>query len=358
MDIRSKKTQVALVVAAFVIFAVAATAYYATRRKGAEDGGTVRQEVPPAEQTDPPETKTEGYRGAARSEIYWNDLEALEAGDPEADSSEAIPRAERHAPGEINVEDLFGDCRDASAPPLQERAPAPRTSSGGGGGGGGSARRQPSQGQAEPRPSQGGQTEQAAPAAEAPAADPPAPVKRTGAISSLDEDVFGELGSGFSTLDGSDRWVSGGPDRPYRCMFMRDEKVRTGQRVTVRLLEDLVVGSVHIPQNTHLQGVCTIADRMELSFTSIDLGGRILSLRFQAYDTDGGRGIYCSDISKGVQEATGQGLSTVTTTLNSRLGRVARDAAAVGASVVRSKTGEATVSVPAGYTFYIIEEKR
>ena len=34
------------------------------------------------------------------------------------------------------------------------------------------------------------------------------------------------------------------------------------------------------------------------------------------------------------------------------------DAASVGASIVRNKAGEATVSVPAGYTFYIIQQTR
>jgi hypothetical protein len=141
-------------------------------------------------------------------------------------------------------------------------------------------------------------------------------------------------------------------------MFTRDEKVKSGQRVTVRLLEDLIVGTTHIPRNTHLQGVTTISDRMELSINSLDMGGRILTFHFEAFDTDGGKGIYCSDLSQTRKEITEQGVATASTTLNSRLGRVARDAASVGASIVRSKSGEATVSVPAGYTFYIIEQER
>ena len=58
------------------------------------------------------------------------------------------------------------------------------------------------------------------------------------------------------------------------------------------------------------------------------------------------------------EKAADQGLSTISSALSSRLGKVARDAAAVGASIVRSRSGEVTVTVPAGYTFYIIEEKR
>lgn len=97
---------------------------------------------------------------------------------------------------------------------------------------------------------------------------------------------------------------------------------------------------------------------MEVSISSLDMGGRIVSLGFEAFDTDGGKGIYCSDLSQVRQEITEQGVATVSTGLSNRLGRVARDAAAVGASIVRNKAGEATVSVPAGYTFYIMEEKR
>ena len=88
------------------------------------------------------------------------------------------------------------------------------------------------------------------------------------------------------------------------------------------------------------------------------MGGRILSFHFEAYDTDGGKGIYCSDLSDAAKKASDQGLSTISSTLSSRLGRVARDAATVGASIIRNKAGEVTVSVPAGYTFYIIEETR
>ena len=175
-------------------------------------------------------------------------------------------------------------------------------------------------------------------------------------MSSLDEDVASDLGNGFSTLDGADRWVGAEVGKPYRCMFTRDEKVKSGQRITVRLLEDLVIGGTHVPQNTHLQGVVQVSDRMEVRISSLDMGGRILTLNFEAYDTDGGEGIYCSDLSQTGKAVAEQGLSTLSSTLNSRLGRVARDAATVGASIIRNKAGEATVSVPAGYTFYIIEK--
>ena len=88
------------------------------------------------------------------------------------------------------------------------------------------------------------------------------------------------------------------------------------------------------------------------------MGGRILTFHFEAFDTDGGKGIYCSDLGKAGKEAAEQGLATAGGLLNTRLGRVARDAASVGVSLIRSKAGETTVAVPAGYTFYIIQQER
>ena len=58
---------------------------------------------------------------------------------------------------------------------------------------------------------------------------------------------------------------------PFRCMFVRDQKVVDGQRVTVRLLEDYSADGVFVPANTHLAAVCKVSDRLELSVRSIEI---------------------------------------------------------------------------------------
>lgn len=297
--------------------------------------------IPEADLGEEEESKTDSYRrGDALSHSdYWDSLAEAE------EEQDRSPERGSRRPAAATVDDLFGDCRDAPQPSGQ---PGGGPSRRGGGGSAASPAVEAVEDAATPEPLSD------EPPKEVTAARPQ--VKRSGAVGSLDEDVSADLGNGFSTLDGTDRWVGPDAGKPYRCMFIRDEKVRSGQRITVRLLEDLLVGGVHIPRNTHLQGVVTVSERMEISLTSLDIGGRILLFRFEAVDTDGGRGIYCSDLSEARRQATDQGLATANATLNSRLGRVARDAAAVGASIVRGKGGEATVSVPAGYTFYIIEK--
>ena len=314
---------------------------YLVPRKGDSKQESVVAVIPEADLTEGDESKTGSYRRSSRaSNEYWSaQEEESEDASPEPSSTK---KEDSRRPKPQDVESLFGDCREApseSAPKQSRPAPPSKSETPKG----------------ASRPTEETHSQERSPE-ESPAPEPPRPaVKRSGAVSSLDEDVTTDLGNGFSTLDGTDRWVGAESGKAYRCMFTRDEKVRSGQRITVRLLEDLVVGGVHIPRNTHLQGVVSIADRMEVRISSLDIGGRILTLRFEAFDTDGGKGIYCSDLSAATKSATDQALSTASSTLNSRLGRIARDAATVGASIVRTKSGEATVSVPAGYTFYIIE---
>ncbi len=350
----SKRQRVFIFVALVItVVAVFAAILLLSRRQSSEEEEnveTILQTIPPADLQETDASKTGSYRRGGSGEYNSLPEEDVVPAEPEPSSrdrrspSAGEPADSRH-PGAIVVNDLFGEYQGGPETP-----PEPRQRSGGGG----ASRTQPPA--AEPPSPQEPVSESADETGSEP--EPVRQVKRSGAISSLDEDVSTDLGNGFSTLDGTDRWVNVSSGKPYRCMFIRDEKAKTGQRITVRLLEDLVVGGVHIPKNTHLQGVCKITDRMEVSITSLDMGGRIVSLGFEAYDTDGGKGIYCSDLSEVRREVTEQGVATATSELGSRLGRTARDVAAVGASIVRNKAGEATVSVPAGYTFYLMEEKQ
>ena len=297
--------------------------------------------IPEADLAEGDDSKTGSYRREPSIASYWDSLEPQQENEPPQESGSGG----RH-PARVDVDDLFGDCKESPAPRREGSGAAPK-------------RKNEAQKDNTPSPTAVVKDERADSSEARTAAVPGNPsVKRSGAVSSLDEDVASDLGSGFSTLDGTDRWVGSESGKAYRCMFTRDEKVRSGQRVTVRLLEDLVIGGVHIPRNTHLQGVASISNRLEVRISSLDMGGRILSLRFEAYDTDGGRGIYCSDLSEARRTASDQAVSTASSSMNSRLGRAARDVVSVGASIVRSKNGEATVSVPAGYSFYIIETNR
>lgn len=146
--------------------------------------------------------------------------------------------------------------------------------------------------------------------------------------------------------------------RPFRCMFVRDEKVSAGQRVMLRLLEELPVEGVVIPANAHLSAICKIGDRLELTVGAVEYGGRIVPVELDAYDADGLPGIYCPETvsGRGAKRATEDALSVGTRTVGGLVGDIASTVIRTGASIVKSASGEVKVAVTSGYEFYLVKK--
>ena len=134
---------------------------------------------------------------------------------------------------------------------------------------------------------------------------------------------------------------------PFRCMFVRDQKVVDGQRVTVRLLEDYSVDGVFVPANTHLAAMCKVSDRLELSVRSVEINGRILPLQLVAYDTDGMAGIYCPETSasRNSRRASSDAISAANSTFGGLVGDLANTVLRTGATIAKSASGELSVKV-------------
>ena len=147
---------------------------------------------------------------------------------------------------------------------------------------------------------------------------------------------------------------------PFRCMFVRDQKVVDGQRVTVRLLEDYSVDGVFVPANTHLAAVCKVSDRLELSVRSVEMNGRILPLQLVAYDTDGMAGIYCPETSasRNSRRASSDAISAANSTFGGLVGDLANTVLRTGATIAKSASGELSVKVVSGYEFYLVKLER
>lgn len=164
---------------------------------------------------------------------------------------------------------------------------------------------------------------------------------------------------GISSLDGeAEQEVE--EDRPVRCMFVRDEKLKSGQRVTLRLLEDAVVGGVVIPRDSHVSALCTIRDRLYLTVSSVEMNGRIRSLGLEGYDTDGSRGIYCPSVDgSAARTARDEALNIGQSALRGSIGNIASSVLRTGAGIIRSSSGNTTtVTVPSGYTIYLMKEEK
>lgn len=187
--------------------------------------------------------------------------------------------------------------------------------------------------------------------------EPPRPVvtRQSSSISTLDDDFSS---SGMSSLDDEGSLTISSESQPFKCMFAKESKVKNGQRVSVILLEDIMVGGIPVPKNTHLMARCKLSDRLELEFENIEIGGRILHLGYEAYDVDGSRGIYCPDVSATGKQVRSRGSNILSSTLSGRMGRIASEVLSTGVSIAQSAGGEITVSVPAGYTFYIVKSQK
>lgn len=179
-------------------------------------------------------------------------------------------------------------------------------------------------------------------------------VRRSGGVSS-----FGSSGTELSNLGEQDEFVTDDPSHPFKVKFAYDEKVSSGQRVTIRLCEDMVVDGVLIPVNTHLFATCSVGERLKLNISSIDINGKIYTLNYTAYDNDGAEGLYCpqsegSQIAKQIGQEAGQiAQSAISSAITGYPSRIFQS----GAQIVRSKGGKVTVSVTAGYTFYLMKSK-
>ena len=147
---------------------------------------------------------------------------------------------------------------------------------------------------------------------------------------------------------------------PFRCMFVRDQKVVDGQRVTVRLLDDYSVDGVFVPANTHLAAMCKVSDRLELSVRSVEINGRILPLQLVAYDTDGMAGIYCPETSasRNSRRASSDAISAANSTFGGLVGDLANTVLRTGATIAKSASGELSVKVVSGYEFYLVKSER
>ena len=170
-----------------------------------------------------------------------------------------------------------------------------------------------------------------------------------GIITSLDDDVD----------DPSVRYSSSAKV-PFRCMFVRDQKVVDGQRVTVRLLEDYSVDGVFVPANTHLAAMCKVSDRLELSVRSVEINGRIQPLQLVAYDTDGMAGIYCPETSasRNSRRASSDVISAANSTFGGLVGDLANTVLRTGATIAKSASGELSVKIVSGYEFYLVKSER
>lgn len=198
--------------------------------------------------------------------------------------------------------------------------------------------------------------------------------KAEAGVASLEEEVRDRIdvqqvrvskSSGISSLDGGtglgsatrDDFVSTDSRYPFKCQFVREEKITGGQRVSIRLLEDMVVDGVLVPRNTHLMATCSIGKRLDLSVTSVEINGRMYNLNYHAYDNDGTKGIYCPDVEERLKQEAERVGRNAARRAGSGWGRLAQDVLDMGLSVAQQTKSGMVVCIPKGYMFYLVKAK-
>ena len=351
------------VVAALALVGLLAISFI-PQKKDSQAGEIVTQTITDGIAQEMADSKSDAYRGLTSTDDYFEQLGVRMEADEDislvSSSGSSAPAASAGAgpaasSGESSVDRVFG------APPASSSSPAASPSSGHRASGGGGASRPMTSDERldyERRRAEmvrdvltGGAAEETP--AEEPKQEPlsidlSAVGSSDGIISSLDDD-FDDAAVQYE-----------GAKRPFRCMFVRDQKITSGQRVTLRLLEDYVEGGVRIPANTHLAAICKIGDRLELQVRSLEMNGRIIPLALDAYDTDGLQGIYCPETSasKNAKQASNDAISTAGTTFGGLVGDLASTVIRTGATIAKSASGELSVSVVSGYEFYLVKAER
>ena len=81
-----------------------------------------------------------------------------------------------------------------------------------------------------------------------------------------------------------------------------DQLLRDGEQVKLRLLKEITADGVTIPANTILYALCQLSnDRLRLTVRNLQLGGQLIPLDLDVYDTDGSAGINVPGLSQSGQ---------------------------------------------------------
>lgn len=183
-------------------------------------------------------------------------------------------------------------------------------------------------------------------------------IRRSGSVSSLDDD-FGTV-SGVSSLDGDNPYIKETENHPFSVMFSASEKVSSGGRITLRLLEDMMIDGVRIPENSPLSAIVSVSgNRLKLKVAALKVNDKIYSLDMTAYDTDGIEGLYCaqSETNKSLKRSGDEGISITRSLLGAGVAGTAGTIVNSGATIIQnSATGRTTISVTAGYKFYLMKK--
>ena len=155
------------------------------------------------------------------------------------------------------------------------------------------------------------------------------------------------------------------PSTMIAAMIDQDLKVNTGQRVRIRLLQDIYVGGNKVPKGTYLYAQVTgfQTSRINLSITQIFLNSQALPVKLDVFDSDGYLGLYVPgsnfrEFSKEIGTQATRGLSQLNTgdqndPVNSLLNQLFQTGTSATTKMIRKEKAVLTYN----YTIYLQEKQ-
>lgn len=141
----------------------------------------------------------------------------------------------------------------------------------------------------------------------------------------------------------------------------------SGERIRLRLRDGILVAGRQIPAGSILYGVVTIGgQRMKVQVSSIHHCGEVLHVRMDAYDLDGGEGLYIpdSDERTALKDAAAAIGSSFGNSISFTRGAgqqvamdLARGAMTGGTQYIASKMRQVKVTVKAGYQIILLSKE-
>ncbi len=126
------------------------------------------------------------------------------------------------------------------------------------------------------------------------------------------EEGINNVRSGFNTL----RKFS--TQESIKAIIDETKKVTAGARIRIKLLQQIYVGDIALPEGSFIYGIVTgfQLQRINISITSINYNGRPVPVKLDVFDTDGYLGLFIPnsnfrEFTKEVGNQSTQGLSNV-----------------------------------------------
>ena len=133
-----------------------------------------------------------------------------------------------------------------------------------------------------------------------------------------------------------------------------DQAIKDGQQVKLRLLKEITADGVTIPANTILHAICQLSDdRLRLTVRSLQLGGQLIPLDLDVYDTDGSMGVNVPGLSNSSQvggQLRSSAIQGVQVPGIGTLGSTVLNSARMSAS---SSVRQTTIRLRAGYNLFL-----